>query len=25
MGEPVGGRAIRGNSINDALSDLGWQ
>jgi len=24
-GEPQGGRAIRGNSINDPLSDLGWQ
>ncbi len=24
-GEPVGGRAIRGNSIDDPLSDLGWQ
>ncbi len=24
-GEPVGGRAIRGNSVDDPLSDLGWQ
>lgn len=24
-GEPVGGRAFRGNSINDPLSEKGWQ
>jgi probable phosphoglycerate mutase len=24
-GEPVGGRAFRGNSIDDPLSDKGWQ
>jgi len=24
-GEPIGGRAIRGNGINDPLSELGWQ
>jgi len=24
-GEPLGGRAIRGNSVDDPLSDLGWQ
>ncbi len=24
-GEPVGGRAIRGNSVDDPLSELGWQ
>ncbi|MFV2060013.1 MAG: histidine phosphatase family protein [Gammaproteobacteria bacterium] len=24
-GEPLGGRAIRGNGIDDSLSDLGWQ